>query len=152
AHRHFERDRKDVEAGEDILGWPTARARNATEITRRQVHQIEDALFIELIRIVELASDDPSAVGERLDERVDERLIVESLFTAGRIAAVIALEWTQAVDEAIGLRPMVVRQYLQIPAENQGVIIVVPPAFVPVLIVVVRGEPRDLHGLGAAGQ
>ena len=56
-----------------------ARAGDAAEIVAAQVDEIEDALFVELIGIVELAGDDPAAVGQRVDVRVDERLIVETL-------------------------------------------------------------------------
>ena len=62
AHRHLERDREDVEAGEHVLGRRPARAWNAAEVVAAQVDQVEDALLVELIGIVELPGDDPPAV------------------------------------------------------------------------------------------
>ena len=82
ARRDFEGDREDVEAREHVFGRLVARARDAAEITPAQVDQVEDPLLVELIGIVELAGDDPPAVRQRLDERVDERLIVETYLTA----------------------------------------------------------------------
>ena len=49
-----------------------------------QVDEVEDALLVELIRIVELTGDDPPAVRQRVDEGVDERLIVETHLAARR--------------------------------------------------------------------
>ena len=122
--RNLERDREDVEAGEDVFGRRAARARNAAEIVRVQVDEVEDALLVELIRIVELAGDDPAAVGERVDVGVDESLIVETDFTAGGIAGVVALEGPEAVDEPVGLRAVVVRQDREIPAQRRYRIVV----------------------------
>ena len=66
-HRDLERDREDVEAGEHVLRRRPARARDAAEVARAQVDEVEDALLVELIRIVELAGDDAAAVRQRLD-------------------------------------------------------------------------------------
>ena len=116
--------------------------------SRVQVDQVEDALLVELIGIVELAGDDPPAVRQRVDVGVDERLIVEADFAAGGIAGVVALEGTETVDQPIGLRAVVVRQDRQILAEDD-----VPPSSpsswssVPI-----ASDARDLHGLGAAGE
>ena len=62
ADRNLEGDREDVEAGEHVFGRRAARARDSAEIVSIQVDQVEDALLVELIGIVELAGDDPSAV------------------------------------------------------------------------------------------
>ncbi len=89
--RDLERDREDVESGEHVLRRRPARAGDAAEIVAIQVDEIEDALLVELVRIVELAGDDAAAVGERVDEPVDERLIVEADLAARRIARVVSL-------------------------------------------------------------
>ena len=65
ADRDLERDREEVEAGEDVLRRRAARAGDAAEIVGVQVDQIEDPLLVELIGIVELAGDDPAAVRQR---------------------------------------------------------------------------------------
>ena len=91
AHRNLERDREHVEAGEHVLGRRPPRPRDAAEIVAIEVHQIEDALLVELIGIVELAGDDPAAVRERVDVGVHERLVVESDLTADGVARVVAL-------------------------------------------------------------
>jgi hypothetical protein len=83
--RHLECDREDIEAGEHILPG----GRRAPPMPPRSsgsIDQIEDALFIELIRIIELSGDDAPPIGQRMNEGVDERLIVESDFAARRIA------------------------------------------------------------------
>ncbi len=80
--RNFEGDREDVEAREHVFARRAARARDSAEIVRVQVDQVEDSLLVELIGIVELAGDDPAAVRQTVDEGVDERLIVETDFTA----------------------------------------------------------------------
>src|SRR5439155_21080711 len=125
AHRNLESDREEIEAREHILGRRPARARDSTEIVLVQVDEVEDSLFIELIGIVELARDDSSAVRERMDEAVDERLIVQSHFAARGIAGVVSLEGAETVDEAIGLRAVVVRQDREIPANDHGARIIV---------------------------
>src|SRR5262249_59366069 len=110
--RDLERDREDVEAREHILrrGLGTTGAGNSAEVTWIQVHEIENALLVELIWIVELAGNDPAAVHERVDERVDESLGVKAVFTARRIPGVVTLEGAEAVNEPIGLRAVVVWQ------------------------------------------
>ena len=118
ADRDFEGDREDVEAREHVFARRAARARDSAEIVRVQVDQVEDALLIELIGIVELAGDDPPAVRQRVDEGVDERLIVETHFTARGIPGVVTLEGTETVDEPIGLRAVVVRENGEIPAKD----------------------------------
>ena len=66
ADRHFERDREDVEAGEHILAPACRRAPGMPpRSSLAQVDEIEDPLLVELIGIVELAGDDPPAVGQR---------------------------------------------------------------------------------------
>ena len=120
ADRDFEGDREDIEAGEHVLARRAARAGDAAEIVAVQVDQIEDSLLIELIGIVELAGDDPPAVRQRMNVRVDERLIVETHFAAGGVAGVVALERTETVDEPIGLRAVVVREDGQIPAQDRA--------------------------------
>ena len=118
AHRDLEGDREDVEAREHVFGRRAARAGDAAEIVSAQVDQIEDSLLVELIGIVELAGDDPPAVREAVDEGVDERLIVETRFTARAIPGVVALEGPETVDEPIGLRAVVVREDRQILAKD----------------------------------
>ena len=116
---------------------------------RVQIDEVEDPLLVELIGIVELAGDDPPAVRKRVDEGVDERLIVETDFTARGIAGVVTLERPETVDEPIGLRAVVVREDREIPAKDIDVVVVPPmPPSVPVVRVL---DARDLHGLGAAG-
>ena len=83
---------------------------------------------------------------KRVDEGVDERLIVETHFTARGIPGVVALEGTETVDEPIGLRAVVVREDREILAKDATVVVlVVHPSRV-------RLDARDLHGLGAAGE
>lgn len=72
--RHLQGNREHVEAGEDILAWRTAGARYAAQIAAIQVNQIEDALFVQLVGIVELSSDDPRAAGQRVNVGVDKGL------------------------------------------------------------------------------
>ena len=86
-----------------------------------------------------------AAVRQRVDEGVDEGLIVETDFAAGGIAGVVALEGAETVDQPIGLRAVVVREHRQIRAEDDGA--------------VHRRHCRrqstsagDRHGLGAAGE
>ena len=58
-HRHLERDREDVEAGEHVLAGAAWRAPGMPPRSLgAQVDEVEDALLVELIRIVELAGDD----------------------------------------------------------------------------------------------
>ena len=123
-YRDLEGDREDVEAREHVFGRLVARARDAAEVIPAQVDQVEDPLLVELIGIVELAGDDPPAVRERLDERVDERLIVEAYFTARGIAGLVTLEGTETVDEPIGLRAVVVREDGEIVAEDDRVAVI----------------------------
>ena len=124
---------------------------------RIQVDEIEDALFVELIGIVELAGDDASAIVQVVNVAVDERLVVQTLFAARRIARLIALERTEPVDQPIGLRSVIVRQDRQVATEHGSVLIVLA-VLVVVLVVVrfilvsARRQPRHLHRLGAAGQ
>ena len=138
---------KRLKPGEHVFPRRTARAGDAAEIVGVQVDQIEDPLLVELIGIVELAGDDPAAVRQRVDVGVDERLIVETHFTARGIAGVVALEGAETVDQPIGLRAVVVRQDREIPAEDIDVV-VIAVAFQPPVDV----DARDLHGLGAAGE
>ena len=58
---------------------------------------------------------------QRVDEGVDERLIVETHLTARRIPGVVTLEGTETVDEPIGLRAVVVREDREVLAEDDGV-------------------------------
>src|SRR6266849_2839568 len=66
-HRDLEGDREHVEAREHVLPGRPARAGNSAEIVPVQVDQVEESLLIELVRIVELARDDPSAVRKIVD-------------------------------------------------------------------------------------
>ena len=129
--RNLEGDREEVEAREDVCSGRTPRPGDAAEVVGVQVDQVEDALLIELIGIVELAGDDPAAVRQIVDEGVDERLIVETDFTAGGITGVVPLERAETVDEPIGLRAVVVRKDREIPAQDLGIIVIVS-----------RGRPR----------
>src|SRR5205823_5725739 len=98
AHGDFERDGEDVEAREDVFARRPPRARDSAQIVRIQVDQVEDALLVELIGIVELAGDDPCAIRQRVNEAVDEGLIVETHLTAARVSRVVPLEGTETVD------------------------------------------------------
>src|SRR5439155_21180690 len=108
--RELESDREDVEACEDVFDRGISRSRDSHQVASAQVDEVEDPLLVELIGIVELTRDDPPAVGEGLDERVDERLIVETRVAAGRTAGVVTLESTETVDEPVGLRTVAVRE------------------------------------------
>src|SRR5262249_48352845 len=107
-----------------------------------QVDEIEDALLIELVRIVELASDDPPAVVQRVDEAVNERLVIQANFTAGCVAGIVSLEGAESVDQAVCLRSMVVRQNRQILSKHDAIVVVIVEVF----------EASDGHRLRAAGQ
>ena len=144
--RNFESDREDVEAGEDVLARRAARAGDAAEVVAVQVDEVEDALLVELVRVVELAGDDAAAVGQRVDERVDERLVVEADFAARRVARVVAGERAEVVDEAVGLRAVVVRQHVEVAAEHAHAARLVGVA------AAAGGDARDGHRLGAAGE
>jgi hypothetical protein len=50
--------------------------------------------------------------------RVDERLVVETDFAARCVSGIVALEGAEAVDEAVGLRAVVVRQDRQIETDD----------------------------------
>ena len=76
--------------------------------------------LIELVGIVELAGDDPPAVRKRVDEGVDERLIVETHFAARGIAGLVTLEGTETEDQPVGLRAVVVREDREIVAKDVG--------------------------------
>src|SRR5207253_7919070 len=138
--QELQRDREDVEPREHVLGGRAARAADAAEISASEVDEIEDDLLVELIRIVELPGDDASAAGERMDEGVDEGLVVKTDFAAGRIAGVVALKRPEAVDQTIRLRAMVVRQDLEVLADDDGI------------RSARRHHARHGHGLGAAGE
>src|SRR5262249_16053242 len=101
------------------------------------VDEVEDPLLVELVGIVELTRDNPPAVGEGLDEGVDERLIVETRVAAGGVPGVVALESAEMVDDPVGLRAMVVREDREILAKGDWV------------GVSRCHETRDRHGLGA---
>ena len=142
-HRDLEGDREDVEPGEDIGGRSAACAAGRTgEVAIGQVHEVEDALFVKLIRIVKLAGDDAARIRQRLDIGVHERLIVEAHFAARRIR-IIAPERAQAVDKAVGLRAMVVGQDFQVLAQDD----------IAVSILVFRAcNASDGHQFRAAGE
>ena len=120
--------------------------RDSAKIVAVQVDEIEDALLIELIGIVELAGDDPPAVRKRVNEGVDERLIVQTDFTARGIPGVVTLERTETVDEPVGLRTVVVREDGEIHRRGRR------PGHRPELPAGAAQDPGDLHGLGAAGE
>src|SRR5579864_957793 len=142
-HRHLDRDGEEIKASENVFARRPARARDAAEIVRVQVDQIEDPFLIELIRIVELPRDDPPAVGKLLNVAVDERLIVEPHFTARGSPGVVALEGSQLVDQPVSLRAVVIREDREILAQYD----------VAVGSLEVRArDARDGHGLGAAGK
>src|SRR5258708_28766588 len=94
----------------------------------------------------ELASDDSSAVRQVGDERVDKRLIVKTIFAAGRIPGVEAGEWAEVIHQPIGLRAVVVRKDREVATKGLAVVIV------RAMRAAVPAEARDVHGLGAAGQ
>ena len=134
---NLEGNREDVETGEDVFNGPAARAGDAAKVGLTQVDKVENPLFIQLIRIVELAGDDPPAVRQRVDEGVHERLIVETGLAAGGIAAVVPLERTEAVNEPVSLRSVVVRQNGEIAPEGDGFVIVAVVVTVLVALVAV---------------
>ena len=74
--RKLEGNGENVEAGEDIFNLRAARPCDSAEVAFAEVDEIENALLVELIRIVELPGDDAAAVAETLNERVDEGLVV----------------------------------------------------------------------------
>src|SRR6266566_1859712 len=97
----LESDGEDIEAGEHVSRrcFGTPRARDSAEVACIQINEIEDSFFVQLIRIVELAGDDPSAIRQVLDELINERLVEKTDGTAGRISGVITLEGAKTVDE-----------------------------------------------------
>src|SRR5207249_10407163 len=106
----LESNGEDIEAGEHVSRrcFGTPRARDSAEVACIQINEIEDSFFVQLIRIVELAGDYPSAIRQVLDELINERLVEKTDGTAGRISGVITLEGSKTVDEPIGLRAVVV--------------------------------------------
>ena len=138
--RNLQRDRGDVVAGEHVLDRRLARAGDAAEVARTEVDEVEDALLVELIRIVEVAGDDARPVRERRDEGVDEVLVVQPLLAAGAVARVVALERAEAVDEAVSLRAVVVGEDLDGRADDRRIRLAG------------RHDARDRHRLGAAGE
>src|SRR5204862_7747243 len=78
---------------------------------------------------VKLAGDDSPAARKAMNERIDELLIVKTHFAARRIAALIAHERAETVYQAIGLRAVIVRQDLQVPAQDDGAPALVACAF-----------------------
>jgi hypothetical protein len=119
--RNLEGDREHVEAREDVLSRRAARATDASEIVGVEIDQVEDSLLVELIGIVELAGDDASAVAQRMNEGVDEVLVVETDLAARTISRVVALEGAKAVDQTIGLRTVVIGKNSQVLADDDGV-------------------------------
>src|SRR6185436_15440251 len=77
--RELEGDREDVEAGEHVLDRRLASTGETTHVARAHVDEVEDPLLVELVGVVELARDDAPAVPERVNEGVDEGLIVEAV-------------------------------------------------------------------------
>ena len=65
---------------------------NAAKIGLRKIDEIENALFIQLVRIIELSRDDPDTVGKCVNILVHESLIVETHLAAAGVAGIIALE------------------------------------------------------------
>ena len=112
----------------------------SAEIAAAEVDEVEDALLVELIGIVEIAGDDPRAAGQRLDVAVDERLIEKAALAAGRIAGVVAFERTESIDEAIGLRAVIVREHLEVLADHDRIRLAR------------RHDARHRHRLRAAGE
>src|SRR6185503_5610038 len=121
ADRNLEGNREDVEPGEDVFSIRFSRPLDFGEIISAQVDQVEDALLVQLIRIVELARDHARAAYERVNFGVDEILIVESPLAARWIPRVVPLERSQAVNEPIGLGAVVVRKDREAGAQNRGV-------------------------------
>jgi hypothetical protein len=77
-----------------------------------------------------------------MDKAIDERLIVETHFTARRIARLVAAEGAETVDQPIGLRTMVVRQDGQIAAQDERTL-AVASAFVVDIFIVVSAAPFE---------
>src|ERR1019366_7004380 len=86
--RNLQGDRRDIETREDVLDGRAPRSLDSSKIAPAQIDEVEDALLVELIRIVKIARDDASASGEIVDERVDERLVIETVLAAAWIAGI----------------------------------------------------------------
>src|SRR5436305_733760 len=61
-HGQLQRNREDVEAGEDVFRRGAASAGNSAEVVRVQIDEVEDAFFVKLVWVVELAGDDAPAI------------------------------------------------------------------------------------------
>src|SRR5947199_137175 len=77
--------------------------RNAAEIVAIQIDQIEDALFVELVGIVELPGNDPLAAGQRVNEAIGECPVIQAQFAAVGNARVISREGSKMIDKSISL-------------------------------------------------
>src|SRR5262249_21353361 len=102
---NLERDREEVEAGEDVLclrqlprAWNddalAVDLHEARRLVARQVQDVEDPLLVEVVEIGRLPGPDAAlfAAGtQRMDELRGERLVVAADFTAGGIAGIVAL-------------------------------------------------------------
>ena len=94
-----------------------------------------------MIRIVELAGDDPPSVRERLYVAVHEILIVQTDFTARWISRIVSLERPEFVDQPVSLRTVIVRQHRHILSQDH----------VTLAVLVVRARHAGHgHGLSAA--
>src|SRR5439155_12954861 len=112
ADGNLESNREDIEACKYIFGrrFGPAGTGNAAQITCIQIDEVEDSFLIELIRIVELAGDDPSTIRQSVDVLINECLLEKADCTTRGIPGVITFEGTETVDESIRLRPVVIWQ------------------------------------------
>jgi hypothetical protein len=98
------------------------------------------------VRVVELTGNDPSTIRQGVDEGIDERLIVQTVFTTGRVTRVVSLKRAQAEDRPIRLRAVVVREHWQVLPQDHTIVII----DVYALVVAVWDQTGDLHRLGTA--
>ena len=153
ADRNLESNRENVKACEYVFGrrLGAACAGNSAEIAGVQVDEVEDSFLIELVRIVELAGNDPPTIRQRVDERVDKCLIEKTNGSTRSIPGIVTLEGAETINESICLRAVVVRENWKIVAKDD---------FLDGRLKRSkrrhnsrrRRQPRDGHRLGAAGE
>ncbi len=152
-NRYLKGDRENIEAGKYIFAGRATGTGNAAEVVPIQVNEVENSVLVELVGIVELAGDDATATSECVDESIDKRLIVESLFAARRIAGVVNLESAEAINQPVSLRPVIIGQYAKIAAKDSGHLATVVVIVIVFVSVGVWGyDARNHHRLGAAGE
>ncbi|MDZ4813448.1 MAG: hypothetical protein SGI99_12670 [Pseudomonadota bacterium] len=92
---------------------------DAEQAFAAEVEQIEDALLIEVIGIVALASERAATIAQIVDVlRGDERIVLQIHFAAGVVARFITLKRAQALHQSIRLRSVIVRGNIEIAADH----------------------------------